>query len=85
MISKVIFLHGLGGNGDETSNLFEKIQAPHIKYIFPTAPIRPVTLNRGLSKRSWFDIIKLKPDASQDENGIMQASQACKTIFLLTI
>jgi hypothetical protein len=57
------------------------IRRPHIKYIFPTAPIKPVTLNGGFQMNSWFDILGLTPNAPQDENGIKQASEACRHQF----
>ncbi|CAF0899059.1 unnamed protein product [Brachionus calyciflorus] len=71
----VIFLHGLGDTGHGWSSVFSEFKRPHIKYIFPTAPIRPVTLNGGFEMNAWFDILGLRPDATQDEVGIQKSSQ----------
>jgi len=73
--ASVIFLHGLGDTGHGWSSIFAGVKKPHIKYIFPTAPILPVTLNGGFQMNAWFDILGLTPDAPQDENGIKKSSQ----------
>lgn len=73
--ASVIFLHGLGDTGHGWSTVFQSFKKPHIKYIFPTAPIRPVSLNGGFEMTAWFDILGLKPDAAQDEEGIKKSSQ----------
>jgi len=41
-------------------------------------PIRPVTLNGGFEMTAWFDILGLRPDATQDEDGIQKSSMLCK-------
>lgn len=74
----VIFLHGLGDTGHGWAEAFAGIRTPHVKYICPHAPIKPVTLNMGMSMPSWFDIIGLQTDAEEDEAGIKQASENSK-------
>jgi len=73
--ASVIFLHGLGDTGNGWSGIFASIKKPHIKYIFPTAPIKPVTLNGGFQMNAWFDIFGLTGTAPQDEKGIKESSQ----------
>lgn len=73
--ASVIFLHGLGDTGNGWSSTFAAIKKPHIKYIFPTAPIKPVTLNGGFQMNAWFDIFGLTATAPQDEKGILASSQ----------
>lgn len=55
--------------------MFASFKKPHIKYIFPTAPIKPVSLNGGFKMNAWFDITGLKPDAPQDEKGIDESRE----------
>lgn len=69
----VIFLHGLGDTGHGWAPVFQQIKAPHVKYILPTAPTIPVTLNMGMRMPSWFDLKGLSLDATEDEAGIKQA------------
>lgn len=44
------------------------------------SPIRPVTLNGGFEMNAWFDILGLRPDANQDEDGIKNSSQLRKCV-----
>jgi len=72
----VIWLHGLGADGHD----FEPIAADlagarALRFVFPHAPVRPVTINGGASTRAWYDILGLDRDAAQDEPGV-RASDA---------
>ncbi|XP_074641809.1 acyl-protein thioesterase 1-like [Tubulanus polymorphus] len=69
-----IFLHGLGDNGHGWKSQFEEIRKPHIKYIFPHAPTKPVSLNFGMQMPSWFDIRSLDFNGEEDEDGIKSSS-----------
>src|ERR1700681_694442 len=68
----VIWLHGLGADGHD----FEPI-VPEIvragerawRFIFPNAPVRPVTINGGMSMRAWYDIMGLDKTAAEDTAG----------------
>ncbi|CAF3563431.1 unnamed protein product [Rotaria sp. Silwood1] len=75
----VIFLHGLGDVGTswlEAFNMYRVPKAvPHVKFIFPNAPILRVTLNMGMPMPSWFDIYGLDRNAKEDEQGIAKASK----------
>ncbi|XP_075259136.1 acyl-protein thioesterase 1-like [Convolutriloba macropyga] len=70
----VIFLHGLGDTGHGWSAGFETIREPNLKYIFPTATVKPVSLNGGFPMPSWFDIISLDNSGKEDELGIKRAA-----------
>jgi predicted esterase len=59
----VIFMHGLGDTADGWAPMLHHEIAPlmpHIKFICPTAPVRPVTLNGGMAMTSWHDITDLR-------------------------
>jgi phospholipase/carboxylesterase len=80
----IIWLHGLGADGEDFVPVAEQINLPvAVRYVFPHAPMRPVTLNGGYVMRAWYDILAAAPmrglvaegDALQDEQGI-HASQA---------
>lgn len=62
----VIWLHGLGDVGDSFYHLISNMNLTHeleVKFIFPTAPSKPVTLNSGLVMPSWYDIVDMNnPD-----------------------
>ncbi len=73
--ASVIWLHGLGADGHDFVDLVPLLRLPEqaaIRFIFPHAPVRPVTLNAGMPMRAWFDIYGLTADAKQDERGIRE-------------
>lgn len=67
----VIFLHGLGDTGHGWQDAMEELQPsfPHTRFILPTAPTAPVTLNGGMPMPSWFDITSLE-DLQDDGKGV---------------
>lgn len=71
----VIWLHGLGADGHDFVPVVEMLGLPHLRFVLPHAPYRPVTLNNGFEMRAWYDILGLEADSPQDETGIrhMQA------------
>lgn len=78
----IIWLHGLGADGHDFVPVAEELHLPvAVRYLFPHAPMRPVTINGGFVMRAWYDITELAPatglraDSHQDEAGI-RASQA---------
>ncbi len=72
----VIWLHGLGADGHDFVPIADELKLPvAVRYIFPHAPMRPVTINGGFVMRAWYDIAGQSIDAQQDEAGI-RASQS---------
>jgi phospholipase/carboxylesterase len=68
--ASVIWLHGLGADGHDFEPLVPQLTwpgAPDIRFVFPHAPVRPVTLNGGMPMRAWYDIISI--DAGRDHDG----------------
>lgn len=71
----IIWLHGLGADGQDFMPVVDEIDLPvAVRYIFPHAPKRPVTVNGGYVMRAWYDISGNDINAQQDEAGI-RASQ----------
>jgi phospholipase/carboxylesterase len=69
----VIWLHGLGADGHDFEPLVPELSwsgAPDIRYVFPHAPVRPVTINGGMPMRAWYDIVNLTSGRDQDQAGI---------------
>ncbi|BBP42607.1 carboxylesterase [Thiosulfativibrio zosterae] len=59
----VIWLHGLGADGHDFEGLLPELDLPKnakIRFIFPTAPLMPVTLNMGMEMRAWYDIASMQ-------------------------
>jgi len=72
--ASVIFLHGLGDQGRSWKDCFLALKQPHVKYIFPDAPVTPVAINGGMKMPSWFNLYGLSPDSKEDEEGIQAAA-----------
>ena len=75
----VIWLHGLGADGHDFEGIVPALQLPPslaIKFIFPHAPMIPVTINNGYVMRAWYDILGMDIGSQQDEAGIRQSQQA---------
>jgi phospholipase/carboxylesterase len=73
----VIWLHGLGADGYDFEPVVPELRLPawlRVRFVFPHAPVRPVTLNMGMPMRAWYDILQLGGGA-EDAAGI-RASQA---------
>jgi phospholipase/carboxylesterase len=69
----VVWLHGLGADGHDFEPLVPELSwpgAPAIRYVFPHAPIRPVTINGGMPMRAWYDIVSLGSGRDHDLSGI---------------
>lgn len=69
-LATVLWLHGLGADGHDFEPVVQMLNLPHIKFILPHAPYRPVTLNNGYEMRAWYDIFGLQSESIQDEAGI---------------
>lgn len=80
----VIWLHGLGADGHDFEPLVPELRLDgtlSVRFVFPHAPVRPVTLNGGMPMRAWFDVYGLERDLRVDEEGIAGArQQVCELI-----
>jgi phospholipase/carboxylesterase len=74
--ASVIWLHGLGADGNDFVPIVPELRlpaAPGIRFVFPHAPVRPVTLNMGMRMRAWYDIKTLTAEGRADEAGIRES------------
>jgi len=70
----LLILHGLGDTADGWASMAGIFAIPGLKFIFPTAPMRPITLNMGMVMTGWYDITSLdKINSSEDEEGIRES------------
>lgn len=76
--SCVIWLHGLGADGHDFESVAAAMDVDEchsLRYLFPHAPVRPITLNGGLSMRAWYDIVGIGKAFEEDEAGITDSHQ----------
>jgi phospholipase/carboxylesterase len=73
-VASVIWLHGLGADGHDFEPIVPELELPKpVRFVFPHAPVRPVTINQGMRMRAWYDIFQFG-GGPEDEAGI-RASQ----------
>ena len=71
--ASVIWLHGLGADGHDFVPLVPELRLPtalHVRFVFPHAPVRPVTINNGYRMRAWYDIQSLGTGGRSDAAGL---------------
>jgi phospholipase/carboxylesterase len=70
----VIWLHGLGADGHDFEPIVPELRlAKPVRFVFPHAPVQPVTINQGMRMRAWYDIFQFGP-GREDDKGV-RASQ----------
>lgn len=75
--ASVIWLHGLGADGHDFEPVVPQLQLPpalQVRFVFPHAPVQPVTINGGMSMRSWYDILSLDTEGRADKAGVLKSS-----------
>jgi len=80
----VIWLHGLGADGHDFEPIVPDLVrpgTPALRFVFPHAPIRPVTLNGGYAMRAWYDVASLDRQAPEDETGIRNSQAALEALI----
>lgn len=71
--ASVIWLHGLGADGHDFVPIVPELGLPAVRFVFPHAPVRPVTLNMGMPMRAWYDIRTLTAEGRADEAGMRES------------
>ncbi len=80
----IIWLHGLGADGHDFESVVPELRIDkiaHINFIFPNAPIQPVTINGGMEMRSWYDIVDITLDRKVAVDDIYQSSAEIKKLI----
>lgn len=72
----VIWLHGLGADGHDFAPIVPELVRPHwpaIRFVFPHAPKRPVSINGGMPMRAWYDIVSMDFRSRADAAGVAES------------
>jgi phospholipase/carboxylesterase len=82
--STIIVLHGLGADGNDfvpfASELRLQAVGP-VRFVFPHAPVMPVTINNGYRMRAWYDILGMEPVRREDEAGLRGSLAAVEALL----
>ena len=76
-VGSVIWLHGLGADGHDFEPIVPELRLPAelpLRFVFPHAPVRPVTINGGMHMRAWYDIISLDAEGRADADGVREST-----------
>jgi phospholipase/carboxylesterase len=80
----VIWLHGLGADGNDFVPVVEAMRLPPalaIRFVFPHAPVRPVTINAGMAMRAWYDIYAANLSERADLAGVRASQGQLETLI----
>lgn len=80
----IIWLHGLGADGHDFVPIVPELHLPStlaVRFVFPHAPHRPVTLNNGYVMRAWYDIKALALQAQEDVDGVHASEQLVRQLI----
>lgn len=80
----IIILHGLGADGNDFVPIAQELELDAVgpvRFVFPHAPVRPVTINGGYRMRAWYDILGTESQGVQDEAGLRQSQLVVQALL----
>jgi phospholipase/carboxylesterase len=83
-VASIIVLHGLGADANDFVPICEELDLDTVgpvRFVFPNAPVRPVTLNGGYRMRAWYDIFAADLQRLEDEAGLRESSTAVAALI----
>lgn len=83
-VGSVIWLHGLGADGHDFEPIVPELALPEdlpLRFVFPHAPVRPVTINGGMAMRAWYDIVSLDAEGRADSQGVHESTAILETLI----
>ena len=81
LIGSVIWLHGLGADGNDFAPVVKMLDLPMLRFILPHAPYRNVTINNGYEMRAWYDLFGLTAGSREDEAGITETQASIEQLI----
>lgn len=83
-VASIIWLHGLGADGHDFEPIIPELRlpsSPAIRFVFPHAPFRPVSVNGGATMRAWYDIAVDEKGIHQNEAHIRASEQSLRALI----
>ena len=79
----VIWMHGLGADGNDFVPIVDELALPPgpIRFVFPHAPLQPVTINGGYVMRAWYDIGYQDLALKEDEKGVRESQRTIEQLI----
>jgi phospholipase/carboxylesterase len=81
--ASIIWLHGLGADGHDFESIVQSLDLRdlNLRFIFPHAPFRQISINAGMKMRAWYDIYTLERMDLEDEAGIKESAQGIDALI----
>src|SRR6266403_5028249 len=82
--ASVIWLHGLGADGNDFVPVVPELKLPAtlaLRFAFPHAPVRKVTINNGMAMRAWYDIAAADLNSRADITGVRQSQAQLEALI----
>ena len=80
----ILILHGLGADGNDFVPVAQELRLEGVgpvRFVFPHAPVMPVTINGGYRMRAWYDILGTEQEGVQDEAGLRRSQQLVEALI----
>lgn len=81
----IIWMHGLGADANDFVPIVPELHFPEnvgVRFVFPNAPVRPITINNGMAMRGWFDILSLaRIEREEDEQGLYESQKQIEALI----
>lgn len=82
--ASIIWMHGLGADAHDFEPAVPMLRLDSgraVRFVFPNAPVRPVTVNGGMQMRAWYDLVSMDRDAPEDEAGMRASAAAIEALM----
>jgi phospholipase/carboxylesterase len=82
--ASIIWLHGLGADGHDFEPIVPELGLPKtlaVRFVFPHAPARPVTINGGMVMRAWYDVVAAGGDRREVEPGVRESARRIEALI----
>jgi len=83
-VATIIWLHGLGADGHDFVPLVPELDIPKtmpLRFVFPHAPMRPVTINAGMVMRAWYDVLAFEGPGNIDMDQLLESADALEHLI----
>jgi phospholipase/carboxylesterase len=82
--ASIIWLHGLGADGHDFEPIVPELEMPAtlaVRFVFPHAPMRSVTINGGMVMRAWYDVVAAGGDRREVESGVRESARRIEALI----
>jgi len=79
--ASVIWLHGLGADGNDFVPVVKMLNLPHVRFILPHAAYKKVTANNGYEMRAWYDVFGFTVGSREDEAGVHESQAYIESLI----